>query len=132
MHPSQRSFDGLPTHPAVAFTPSDPLAAGSTWGRWLVQVGLPPSFGAWMLVEWLKYPDASILFGPFHWLMYQPSSAVQNGGLLACAVLVPCLLAFPVKPSKRTLCISGAAGMIWALMGSVGVFLTLLLVSASC
>jgi hypothetical protein len=76
------------------------------------------SFAGVMAFEWARWPNGTILFGPFWIIAY-------NGfddwcGVLSCVVLLPMLFAFPLKPHPLTFCLSLLALAVWLVMGMVG------------
>ena len=59
------------------------------------------------------------LWGPLHFVM---DSAPENKltGFVLCAILVPCLMAFPLKPNLVTAVVFFLAILCWFAAGVIG------------
>ena len=81
-----------------------------TWLAALVLVST-----SWLAFEWIRAPNGTLLLGPLYFAWY----GFPIGWLFAL-VLFPCLLAYTAKPNAATAAISGAALVLWLVLGELG------------
>jgi hypothetical protein len=80
----------------------------------IVRIAAIPIAGAWLLFEWERWPDGSALIGPLGFVWH---SGPEPASLLTCLLLLAMMLAFPLKPSFRTLMVSLLGLLIWFFIG---------------
>jgi hypothetical protein len=83
---------------------------------WLLRLAAAGAFVAWMAYEWRRWPNGSAMLGPLGLIWYQGPDGFS---LAATCVLLPAVLAFPLKPHPVTAVLSLLGLGAWWLLGAV-------------
>jgi hypothetical protein len=88
----------------------------SRWVLWTIRLAAIGLFAVGMAIEWSTWPNGSALLGPLGMVWY---FGLEPISLLCCALLIPVISAFLLKPSVATAFMSAFGLVIWILMGVV-------------
>jgi hypothetical protein len=73
-------------------------------------------FGAGLAYEWARWPNGSALLGPLGIIWYNGADGESVG---LTVLLLPAVLAFPLKPCCFTGILSALAFYVWLILGAL-------------